>query len=240
MPQSIGIKKSMTVGHQKKWKTTKALTASVSLEWQGSPVGSQCLKVTWSTSQRTKVLGQLPPVSTDRPDRRASNNRAPQPIPSHCTVSIPTSCALMTFLLLSQSFNWWTCYGILSNFSALVIFTQLILTDWQIMELPTSPANDIVKDTYVLSSLSWYQCLQMQASCLTDYYYCTGREPWMEILESGPWENSNGKAYATVVLTITSAKTRNLFRLPVQVNCLRAWLKEWKKIKLKELTEFQF
>ena len=81
-----------------------------------------------------------------------------------------------------------------------------------------------------LSSLSWYQCLQMQASCLTDYYYCTGREPWMEILESGPWENSNGKAYATVVLTITSAKTRNLFRLPVQVNCLRAWLKEWKKI----------
>ena len=59
------------------------------------------------------------------------------------------------------------------------------------------------------SSLSWYQCLQMQASCLTDhYYYCTGRKPWMEIPERGPWENSNSKVYATVVLTITSAKTQ--------------------------------
>ena len=245
MLQSTGINKSTTVGHQKKWKTTKALTASVSLEWQGSPVGSQCLKVTWSTSQRTKVLGQLPPVAADRPDRRASNNRAPQPIPSHCAVSIPTSCALTTtFLFLSQSFNWWKYYGIPYNFSVLVIFTQLILTDWQITELPTSPANDTDKDTYVtpppftpppppppfltlLVPMSANAGILLNWSLLLLY--------WKETLDGNSWKgtlrNSNRKLYATVVLTITTAKTHKLFRLPVQVNCLLTRLKELKKIK---------
>ena len=215
----------------------------MSLVWHGSPVGSQCLKVTWSTSQRTKVLGQLPPVAADRPDRRESNNRELQPIPSHCTVSVPTSCALTTtFLLLSQPCNlyWqidklWNTLQLFCSCHSYATNTDR-LTNYGTTHLPCKWywQGYLCHTTLHLSSLSWYQCLQMQASCLTDhYYYCTGRKSWMEILERGPWENSNSKVYATVVFTITSAKTHNLFRLPVQLNCLLTRLKELKKLNQK-------